>query len=121
MNGEAVEFTYDLIPTSVNHHLWGQTFAELVDGFTAAEIIEAQTFNIPHVVSWKGDNVVTKFLFAAARQAAAVAKVHSVIQVATDGTVTDLTATATKEVDGITPASKPGSGVMICCFYEYAA
>lgn len=121
MTADKQEFTYDLIPSSVNHHLWGLGFATGVEGFTEAEILESQTFNIPHVVSWLGDNVVTEFLFHASRQAVSTAKIHAIMSVATDGTVTDITSTATKATDGVTPASKPGVGEIITCFYEYAA
>lgn len=122
MSAEAPEFVYNLLPTAVGHHLWGLNFASGVEGFTQAEIVETVTANVPHVVSWLGDNVVTKFLFATARPAAAVAKIHGVFSMhQTTGVVTDITGTATKEVDGVTPATKPAAGEMILCFYEYAA
>lgn len=122
MTDAEMQYTVSLLPSAAGHHLWGPDFTIADDGFTAAEVIETVTVNVPHVVAWLGDNVVTKFVFHADRQAAAVAKVHHVAHVAaSDGAVTDLTTTATKEVDGITPAVKPAAGDLVICFYEYAA
>jgi hypothetical protein len=121
MTGDKSLFKFNLIPSAVNHHLWKAAFATGVEGFTEAEVIETLTFNIPHVVSWLGDNVVTKLLFHASRPAVATAKIHAVVSIATDGTVTDISGTVSKAVDGITPASKPAAGEMVVAFYEYAA
>jgi hypothetical protein len=122
MTAEAPEFTYNLLPTAVGHHLFGKAFAAGVEGFLEAEIVESLTYNVPHVVAWLGDNVVTKLLFHASRQAVSTAKIHGIYSMhQTTGVVTDITATATKETDGVTPLTKPAAGELVMCFYEYAA
>lgn len=122
MSGEAPEFTYSLLPTAVDHHLWGKDFAANTEGFLEAEIVETLTYNVPHVVAWLGDNVVTEFLFHTSRPAVSTAKIHAIMSMnPSTGVVTDITATATKATDGITPVSKPAAGELIICFYEYAA
>jgi hypothetical protein len=121
MTDGEMQYEVSLLPSGASHHLWGPAFADNVEGYTRAEVVEVVTAGIPHVVSWLANNVLTKFPFAVARPAAAVAKIHRVVLVAADGTVTDDTAGATKEVDGVTPSVKPANGVTVVCFYEYAA
>jgi hypothetical protein len=121
MTDGEMQYEVSLLPSSAAHHLWGKAFTTAVEGYTSAEVVETITENVPHVVSWLGDNVVTKFLFSTDRPAAATGKINALFTVAADGTVTDILSTATKEVDGVTPVSKPAAGVMVVCFYEYAA
>jgi hypothetical protein len=122
MSSDAPEFQFSLLPTAVDHHLWGVAFDANTEGYTEAEIVEAVTFNIPHVVSWKGDGTVTEFVFNSARQAVSTAKIHAMATVsATGGTVTDVTSTYTKGVGTITSSGTLEDGGYLVCFYEYAA
>lgn len=121
MTDGEMQYEVSMLPSGASHHLWGPAFTNSVEGYTSAEVIETVTDNIPHVVSWLGDNVVTKVLFSTSRPAVSVAKIHAIYLVSVVGAVTDITSTATKAVDGITPAVKPGAGEMVVCFYEYAA
>lgn len=124
MTADKQEFTYDLIPSAVNHHLWGLGFAAGVEGFTEAEIVETQTFNIPHVVSWLGDNTETEFDFAAARQAVSTAKINAIILVdAATGVAADIRAASigASTTAKVVPTPKPDVGDLLLCFYEYAA
>jgi hypothetical protein len=118
MNDNALEQRYSMSPSQVNHAPWGVHFTAADNGFTEAEIVEVTTFGMPHLCAWLGDNTATKFSFAAGAPAGSTAKIHAVATVDTDGTVTDCTSTATKEVDGVTPAVKPAAGVLVLCFYE---
>lgn len=121
MTENEMQYEVSLLPSGASHHLWGPDFTAVADGFTTAEVIETITENIPHVVSWLADGTATEFNFSAERPAPATAKIHAVATVATDGTVTDVTGTITKAVDGVTFAVAPTVGVMVVCFYEYAA
>lgn len=121
MNQEKQSTKFSLLPSAVGHHLWGTAFTANREGFTTAESISTITVNVPHVCSWLADNSVTEFLFHASRQAVSTAKIHEVVTVATNGTVTDVTSTCTKATDGVTIAGPLAAGVMVVCFYEYAA
>jgi hypothetical protein len=121
LNENAPDFAISLLPSAVQKHVWGVAFTEGVEGFTSAEMLESMTEGIPHIVSWKADGAATDFLFHASRPATATAKIHVITTVAADGTVTDVTSTATKAVDKITIAGPLTSGTKVVAFYEYAA
>ncbi len=121
MTDGEMQYEVSLLPSGASHHLWGKAFADNLEGYTRAEVVEMLTENIPHVVSWLADNTVTEFNFHADRPAVSTAKIHAVMTVAADGTVTDVTATCTKAVDGVTIAGPLAAGIMVVCFYEYAA
>jgi hypothetical protein len=111
--GEAPK-QWSMTPMVVSKHLWGVSFASATEGALVGQVLRVNTRGKPHIAAWKGDNTVTKFLFSADHHAVSTAKIHIVtVNGAAD-------ATATKEVDGVTPTAKPGSGDMIVCFYEYA-
>lgn len=120
MNDQYGEQSYSLLPSPVDHHIWGIAFAALVEGFTEAEIIEADTFGQPHIAAWKqAAGSKTEFNFHADRPAPSTAKIHAVATIASDGTVTDVTGTVTKATDGVTFSVAPANGTVVVCFYEY--
>jgi hypothetical protein len=121
MTDGEMQYEVSLIPSGANHHLWGPAFTESIEGFTRAEVLEVVTANIPHVVSWLANNSATAFLFAAAHQAVSTAKIHAVYTVSIAGVVADVTSTCTKAVTGVTITGPLAAGIMVCCFYEYAA
>lgn len=114
MNENPAEATFQVLPSKVSKHLWGTAYSLVVDGFTRAFLKELETQYQPWIVAWKGNDVVTKFTFHADRQAVATTKIHGVW---VNGV---LDATVTKETDGVTPTTKPGSGDMVVCLYEIA-
>jgi len=113
-NENAAEYSFSIVPQLVTKHLWGTALSLNTEGVTQAQVIRFITQYKPYIVAWKGDNVVTKFLFAAGRQAVSTDKIHGVW---VNGT---LDATATKATDGVTPTTKPGVGDIVVCFYEVA-
>jgi len=121
MNENAPEFEFNLIPDIATQHLWGIAFTAGTEGFTTAEIVEYMSEGIPHVAAWLGNAVATNFGFDSARLATSSDKVNKVTTCATDGTVTDVTGTVTKSVNGVVFAVAPADGVIVSCFYEYAA
>ena len=114
MNENSSEYTLNMLLNVASKYPWGVAFAIGTEGYTDAEILELEGVYFPHIVSWKADNIVTKFLFDAARPAQAVGKIHLV----TINGVAD--ATVTKAVDGVTPTAKPASLDIVTCWYEYA-
>jgi hypothetical protein len=121
MNENASEYTYNVVASAVGHYIHGIGFAALSEGFTEAEMVWGVTFNLPHIVTWLADGTSLEFNFHDDRPAPAVGKIHSVATVApSTGVVTDVTATITKAVDGITFGSAPDVNTQILCFYEYA-
>jgi hypothetical protein len=119
MNENAPEFVFSLLPSAVDHYIDGTAFAVATEGYAEAEVQESITFGRPHICAWKGDNTVTEFDFPADKPATAVGKVHRVTSIATDGTVTNITATATITTTKITPLTKPAAGEIIVAWYEY--
>lgn len=113
-NENAAEYAFSIVPQLVTKHLWGTALAALTEGATQAQVIRFVTQYKPYIVAWKGDNTVTKFLFATARPAVATTKIHGVW---CNGAVD---ATANLAVDGVTPTVKPAAGEMVVCFYEAA-
>ena len=113
-NENAAEYSFSIVPQLVTKHIWGTALALNTEGATQAQVIRFVTQYKPYIVAWKGDNVVTKFMFATARQAVSTDKIHGVW---VNG-VKD--AAATLATDGVTPTSKPGVGDMVVCFYEVA-
>lgn len=114
MGENAIDVSYNVTPQIVTQRLWGVTLTAGVEAYLTAQSFEYMCEYKPKVVSWKGDNTVTKFTFPADAQAVATAKIH----VVTINGVAD--ATVTKAVDGVTPTAKPGASDIITCFYEYA-
>lgn len=122
MTDTEMQYEVSLLPSGASHHLWGKAFSGTLEGYTKAEVVELITENIPHVVSWKADGTATAYAFNASRQAVSTSKIHSICTVsASGGTVTDITSTATKAVGTITPVGTLAAGVIVTCFYEYAA
>jgi hypothetical protein len=119
MDENPAEFTFNLTPQISSKAIWGQAFTVALDGFTEAEFQEGMYTDFPHIVAWQGDNTATKFSFHADRQAASTAKIHGVWVGASGATSLTVDATVTKATDGVTPTTKPASGDIVVCMYEY--
>ena len=114
LNENANEYTFNIVPNIVTSHLWGEAFALVEDGFVSAEMVEGQTVSVPLLVAFKGDGIVTKFLYNVAHPAVSAAKSH----VCTVNGVVD--ATPTLETDGVTPTVMPSDGDIVAVMYETA-
>jgi hypothetical protein len=122
MSADKSAFSFSMLPTAVNHHIWGIQFTANTEGYTTSETEEIQTYGLPHICSWRADGTVTTFPFNSARQAAGTLQINAISTMSpTGGTVTDVTATATKAVGTITIAGPLAVGTIVTCFYEYAA
>ena len=114
MVAEAAEQVFQVMPSRVSKHLWGASFALATDGFSKAFYRRIVTQYFPWLVAWKGDNIVTEFLFHTDRPAVATSKINGVW---INGVID---ATAVLAVDGVTPTTKPGAGDIVVAYYEIA-
>lgn len=119
MSEAILEPRYAVFPQLNAGHLWGLAYSLATEGSTLGQIERYITTYKPLVVAWKSaSGTPTKFLFSATHPAAAASKIHMVtLYTATTGVVTDITATAVKEFDGITPAAIANNDIVIA-FYE---
>jgi hypothetical protein len=121
MDENPAEFTFNLLPQVSAKSIWGESYAELVDGYLESEFDEWMTVDYPHVVAWLGDNTETEFLFHTDRPAVSTAKIAGVWTAAAAATSATLDATAVKATTKVTPTVKPAAGELVICVYEYAA
>jgi hypothetical protein len=121
MNENPAEFAVNLNLAIATKYPWGIAFAAGTEGFTSAEGLKLFFDNFPHLVAWKGDNVVTKLLFHADRQAYSTAKTHGVWVWDAGTGVAAKDATPTLATDGVTPTVKPDTGDIAVCLYELAS
>lgn len=119
MNEKETEYTFSLLPSAANHHIWGIQFTTAKEGFTEAEIVESSTFDFPHVAAWKSDGTAVSYLFHADRPAASSSKIHAVATITSGGVVADVTSTVTLAAGSITFGVAPAADTVICAFYEY--
>lgn len=112
MNENAGVSKYSIAPSPSTTHLWGTALTSGSEGAGEASFIEGQSEARPIIVSFKGNNSTTAFLFPADKPATTVAKIKvwqaGVVKVPSPLTVTGFT---------LTPA--PGTGVMVVAYYEY--
>jgi len=108
------ENMYTLVPAKVSKHLWGTSFAEVTEGALLSQMVWGKSFYKPQIVTFKGDNTVTEFLFPTTVQAVNTNK----ITVWKNGTA--ITSGLTKAVTGVTFTAAPASGDMVVVLYESA-
>lgn len=119
MDENAAEYTFNLLPQISDKAIWGEQYTEADDGYLESEFDDWMTETYPHVVAWLGDNAQTKFTFHTDRPATSTTKIHGVWLAAAAASYATEDATATLEVDGVTPTSTPASGDLVLCVYEY--
>ncbi len=114
-----LEPRYVVFPQLNAGHLWGLPYSLTTEGSLLGQIERYITTYKPLVVAWKSANSSpTKFLFHASRPAAAASKIHVVTRfVAATRVITDITASAIKEYDGVTPAAIATDDI-VTVFYE---
>jgi hypothetical protein len=118
MNENKSEFTFQLSMGIARKYPWGISFASGTEGFTRAEAVKFWFDNFPWFVAWKGDGIVTKFLFHTDRQAYSTDKIHAVWVWDVGTGIAALDATAAKATDGVTPTELPADGDIVMCLYE---
>ncbi len=118
MSETPLEPRYALFPQLNASHLWGLSYSTTTEGATIAQIERYITTYMPLVVAWKSaSGTPTKFLFDTNYPAASASNIFKVTRYnASTPAVTDITATAIKEYDGITPAVI-GTSDIVTCFY----
>jgi len=112
MNENAGVTKYSIAPSPSTKHIWGTALAVLTEGATESTVIEGQSEARPVIVTFKGDNTTTAFLFPVDKPASTVAKV----KVWVNGV---LTVPSPLAVTGFSISPAPASGAMIVAFYEY--
>jgi hypothetical protein len=108
-----VDQVYNVVPNYVSAHAWGTAFVEGTEGFTRAQAIRMVTKYKPKLVSFKGDNSCTDFLFPTDYQSADTNKVAVFI----DGV--EQTQDMTVLLTGVTFATAPITDANIDVLYEY--
>jgi hypothetical protein len=124
MNEKESEFTYNLAPSAVGHHIFGPLLTVALNGFTEAEMLEGETVGKPRIGAWLmgatgagGGSLPMPTAYPYTE-----GKVHHVAKLAASGpTLTDVTSTCT--VTGASGASIGVSGAvaagdMFFAFYE---
>lgn len=119
MSEAILEPRYAVFPQLNAGHLWGLPYTDAVEGNEIGQIERYIMTYKPLVVAWKSANSSpTKFLFHASRPAAAASKIHVVTRfAAATGAITDITTSAIKEYDGITPSAIATDDICVA-FYE---
>lgn len=107
------DVVYTINSARVNREMWGTEKTIDTDGATRFFTSIYHADYKPAVATWRGDDIVTKFLFPADMQAASTGHISTV----TVNGVID--ATATLAVDGVTPTTKPADGDMVRVFYQH--
>lgn len=111
MNENASEVLYAIAPSPSTKHIWGTSLTVGTEGVTEVTVIEGMSEDRPKIVAWKGDNIVTKFLFPTSKPASSATKILFWKDGVLDGGVA--------AVDGVTPTVKPTSGQMVISIYEF--
>jgi hypothetical protein len=119
MSEAILEPRYAVFPQINAGHLWGLPYSLTTEGSTLGQIERYITVYKPLAVAWKSaSGTPAKFLFHASRPAAAASKIHTVTRYnATTNAITDITASAVKEYDGVTPAAILTDDI-VTAFYE---
>lgn len=108
-----VDVTYDIVPNYVTAHAWGTAFTTGVEGFVRAQGLRSVTKYKPKIVSFKGDNSNTDFLFPTDAQSADTNKaavfVEGVLQTTGFSVITT----------GVTFSVAPVTDANVDVFYEY--
>ncbi len=107
------EHRFIVSPAVVSAHLWETDFAELVEGFTEAQMLLGQSEYKPAIYAWLASTATTEFELPSARPAYSTAK----MAVFVDGVET--TANITKATDSIQFTTAPGDAKRVVCFYEW--
>jgi hypothetical protein len=113
MNDNPAESKYELAISPTTKHLWGLALSVANDGCLEAGVVEGMTEGRPNIVAWKGNGVLTNFLFPLDKPATAVGKVAATY---VDGV---LTVPDTITVTSITITTPPTTGKIITTIYEY--
>ena len=119
MDENAAEFSASLLPSASGHYIWGTAFASGTEGFSEAEVLESITYDLPLVTSFKADGTQTVFNFATGFAPAGTTDIFKVTAMSSAGVVTDLTASATKAISGITTASTLTVDTIVSVWHQY--
>ena len=113
------EYNFNIVPSPVNHYLFGLGFTLLREGYTESEVQWSLTFGRPHIAVWLADTAQTDFAYNVAMKPTAATKIHCIVKVSTAGMVTDITSSATKTNLDKLVMTAPGLDYSVIAFYEY--
>ena len=106
------EKPYTIRPQFVKKYPWGVSFAGGTEGFEQAQGFRGISQYKPRLISYKGDDSETSFVFDTSYYAQATGKITIWVN-GTEDTV------ATKATTGVTFATAPTTDAMVVIFYEY--